>query len=491
MPFTTYKPKTNFNPAARPVVNGNALARRLCRESYYDFVQEFWPTIIQADPVWNWHIKYLCDKLQYGAERVFAKLPKEQDLIINVPPGSSKSTICSVMFAPWVWTRMPHAQFINASHTHSLALDLGRKCRDVMVSEKYRALFPEIHMRKDRSAASNFGNTRGGWRYSVGVGGSVIGMHGHFLGIDDPIDPAAALSEADLKTVNNWCATTLPSRKVDKAVSWTQLIMQRLHQNDPTGFYLKTIPGVEHVCLPAQLSDKVSPPSLASLYVNGMLDPVRLNAMVLAEQEQILGQYGYAGQYRQWPIPPGGGMFKTIRFNTGRPIPSMPMQQVCRYWDKAGTSGGGAFTVGAKIGKYLCPVTRVWQYWVLDIKRGQWAVDEREAHIVQTAKMDGPACWIGLETEPGSGGLESTQATTRRLYGYKVFADKPTGDKVTRAEPWATIVNNGDAYLAPAVWNNAYVEEHQFFPDSTYKDQVDASAGAINKLAKGVRVGAV
>ena len=71
---------------------------RLCKEEFFYFVKTFWDTIISEEPVWNWHIEYLCNEIQEMAERVFEGKPKEYDLIINISPGSTKSTICSRMF---------------------------------------------------------------------------------------------------------------------------------------------------------------------------------------------------------------------------------------------------------------------------------------------------------------------------------------------------------------------------------------------------------
>jgi hypothetical protein len=211
------------------------LLASICRESLFDFVKEFWYEVSSEKPVWNWHIPYICQELQTLADRVFRGLPRKYDLLINVPPGTTKSTVCSIMFPAWCWTRMPHCRFICGSYADRLALDLSRKCRDVIRSDRYRNSFPDIKLRSDQDTKGYFANYKQGDRFSVGVGGSVLGMHGHFLIVDDPIDPLEVLSEARLKEVNQWMGQQLSQRKVDKAVSPLILIMQRLHQNDPSG----------------------------------------------------------------------------------------------------------------------------------------------------------------------------------------------------------------------------------------------------------------
>src|SRR5690606_25616452 len=108
------------------------------------FMKGMWEVIVPESPIWNWHIEYICNELQTVAERVFEGKPKLYDLIINLPPGMSKSSIISIFFPAWVWTRMPTARIISASYSYPLAYDLSRKCRDVIKSDKYRTLFPDI-----------------------------------------------------------------------------------------------------------------------------------------------------------------------------------------------------------------------------------------------------------------------------------------------------------------------------------------------------------
>lgn len=465
------------------------LVASITQDAYWRFIQEFWHTTVKERLVWNWHMRYLADRMQACAEEVFAGRPKLEDLIINIPPGTSKSTICSVLFMPWVWTRMPSARAICGSYTHTLALDLSRKARDVVRHPDYQSAFPHIKLRDDQDTKTYFMNTLGGARFSASSGSNVTGMHGHFIIIDDPINPEAAYSEVEIANINRWVGTTVPSRKVNKKTATSFLIMQRLHQNDPTGHLLKKAKAkVAHICLPSELSDKVQPVACRKMYKDGLLDPVRLDKEALAEARADLGNYGYAAQFEQHPIPQDGGMFKIGKIIIG--TPPRKFAKVYRFWDKAGTHNAGCFTVGVKMG--VVYEEKLPFFWVLDVRRGQWAPNERETIIKQTAMADGYGVLIGLEQEPGSAGVESTQATMRRLAGFRVRADKPTGDKVLRAEAFAVQVDAGAVRLAQAPWNSEYLEELEYFPFSTYKDQVDASSGAFNLLAvPTVRAGAL
>jgi len=472
-----------------------ALEASICRDSFYDFVQRFWGVVCQEDPVWNWHIYELCHYLQVAAERVFKGLPKKHDMVINVPPGSTKSIICSEMYPVWCWTRMPTCRIISVSYAYNLAADLSGYSRDIVESEKWKELFPDVWLRGDKNAKHNYENNHGGWRYAVGVGGKVTGRHGHIIIIDDPIDPAMAISETVLKSTNRFISETLSTRKVDKKITFTILVMQRLHQNDPSAIKLKKAKEengtpVKHINLPGEITgngrDVVRPRRLAKYYKEGLFDVVRLDRDALVALLSDLGQYGYAGQILQRPAPPGGGMFKigriTIEKSSG---PLRHFKEVVRFWDKAGTKDGGAFTAGIKMG-----LDSKDRYWVLGRAYGQWDSAAREDVIEQTTKLDTISCIVGVEQEPGSGGKESAEATAKRLAGFRVRIVRPTGDKTTRADPFSVQVNAGNVYMVEGPWNRSYLEELELFPSSTYKDQVDASSGAFGLLTKNrVRVG--
>lgn len=476
---------------ATPSFSEVDLVRSICEESFFEFLKEFWDVIIPEKPIWNWHIEYMCDQLQQMAERVFRNEPKRYDLIVNISPGSTKSTIASVAFPVWTWTRMPTARHICGSHAFDLGMDLSRKCRDIIQETErpdnkpsFQDCWPHLQLREDQNTKGYFANIQGGMRKSVTVGGkSPVGFHGHFLIIDDPIDPQKVLSDAEIKNANDWMNETLPSRKVAKDITPMILIMQRLHQNDPTGNRLARGDDsgkVKHVSLPADMLEgyDVKPRFLRRRYVDGLMDAERMPREVLKEARSQLGEFGYSGQYGQNPVPLGGSMFKTDRIVIDDPPDKTRLKQRVRFWDKAGTAGGGAYTVGA-----LLAVDRDGRYWVLDVVRGQWDSNERERVIEQTAQLDGPKVIIGLEQEPGSGGKESAESTVRRLAGYRVRVDRPTGAKEWRADPFSSQVNGNNVSMKKADWNSSFLEELRFFPASTYKDQVDASSGAFNMLA--------
>ncbi|MFA6335807.1 MAG: hypothetical protein WCX48_09725, partial [Bacteroidales bacterium] len=278
--------------------NPIAVARELNNRSLYQFLQYFWPIVSPHDFQHNWHIQLLCDELEKLATRVSEKKPRLYDLVINVPPGSTKTITCSIMFPAWCWTKWYWMRFITAAYSATLSLESAEYCRDLIRHPMFQQMYPEISIKEDKDVKSNFkvvkreysndGRIRelvGGSRYSTSVGGTLTGFHGDILIVDDPLNPTQAVSEVELKNANRWCEQTLSTRKTNKAITPTIYIMQRLHQDDPSGHILaKQKENIRHICLPGEIRNykgKVNPPSLVKFYKNGLLDPNRLSWSVL------------------------------------------------------------------------------------------------------------------------------------------------------------------------------------------------------------------
>ena len=479
--------------------------RELNNRSLHHFLRWAWPEVSGQPFIDNWHIGYLCGLLEQVAHRVGNRQPKLWDLLINVPPGSTKTIICSIVFPAWCWTKWYWMRFITASYSSTLSLESAEYSRDLIKSTRFSEVYPELKIKADKDTKGNFkivktvgsriskrntGELLGGNRFSTSVGGTLVGFHGDILIWDDPINPQQTFSDVQLEIANRWIDQTLPTRKTNKNVSTIIGIMQRLHQNDPSGHILeKQKENTKHISLPGEIRNYkkfVKPRRLIKFYKDDLFDVNRLNWKVLDELEVDLGQYGFAGQIGQNPAPAGGGTFKTDHFQyTSEIIPKKDYVKSVRYWDKAATSSKSKgsnrskYTAGVKISKL-----KNGMFIVDDVKRGRWSSEERERIIKETAIADGQDVFVVVEQEPGSGGKESAEGTVRNLAGFMVEKDRPTGDKGERADPLSTQVNNGNVILRVAEWNAKYKEEFSLFPNSTYKDQVDATSGGFNYLVK-------
>lgn len=494
------------------VVDEHQLLASICRESFREFVAAFWEDVPGAGKmIHNWHLDVFCEEAQAVAERVITGKAKEYDLVVNVSPGTSKSTIFSILLPAWVWTRMPSCRILTASHTDALVTDLAAKARTVIKCEKYAKCFPNIILREDQDSKGYYANTLGGDRFTCTVGGKTpMGFHAHIIIGDDLTDPKKILSEAEIQTAREFVDNVLPTRKVDRSIAVTLLVMQRLGVEDPTSVMLESAKRegaspVRHVCLPAELEvgndgafleGDVKPTTLAKNYINGLMDPHRLGRKVLDEYK-ARGNHFYSTQFLQKPYSKTGGMFHEKYFL--QRVKAAPYQsRRVRYWDRAASnpSAGAARTAGV----LMCESTdnNLRKYFIEHVVVGQWAPHERNQIMKSTAMRDrakyGPAhepvIWI--EREGGASGKESFQYLAQYLSGFSIFEHDVAreGSKETRAEPWSSQLAAGNVYVVDnggfPDWDiDGYVKEHCSFPLGKWKDLVDASSGGFNRLALG------
>lgn len=416
----------------------------------------------------NWHQDKVCAAL----ERVV--LGRSARLIINVPPRSGKTEVAVVNFMAWCMGLFPDSEFIHASYSKRLATANTYAVRGLMQSAEYRALFPWTALSDDSRAKDEFRTGQGGIIYATGSDGTITGygagkMREGFSGailIDDPHKAGEAASPVMRANVIDWFQTTMETRK-NRPETPIILVMQRLHEDDLSGFLLGGGNGEawDHVVIPAIGDDG------ASFWEDQF-------PLADLRRREAANPYVFAGQFQQIPAPKGGGMFPVDRFQVvdHPPAPDQVSDSV-RYWDKAGTAGGGAFTAGVLMHKL-----KDGRFCIADVRRGQWAALDRERTIRQTAELDGKRVRIAVEQEPGSGGKESAEATIRNLSGWNVKADKPTGDKEIRAEPYAAQAQGGNVMIVQGPWNRAFLDEHELFPNGKFKDQVDAAGAAFGML---------
>ena len=490
------------------LANPHSLKAELCRRSFFFFVQEFWSTIISEEPVWNWHIEYLCEELQLIFVNVVNRRTKQYDLIINISPGSTKSTVATVMFPVWCWiARNPDQptkevdgkeidflgddlRFMTGSYSSDLSMDHAELSRDIVYSDKWQLYFPELTIRADKSQKSNYKNNRQGTRFSTSVGSTATGVHAHIIIVDDPVDPRKALSDADRATANRWMDQTLSTRKVDKRITVTILIMQRLNKNDPTGNMIeKTEPSkLRHICLPASTEYDVFPEELKERYIDGLMDPVRLGKEVLEENRLKLGPYGYAGQFGQSPKPREGAMFQEEWFEVVDQAPEGGTKWV-RGWDLAATteqeakSGEPAYTAGVRIKQGPDGI-----YYIGHATHFRKTPEGVRKAIRNVASQDPYGTTIDIPQDPGQAGKAQVKSFVTYMPEYEVRYSTESGDKVLRAEPFSAQCEAGNVKIVKGPWVRMYLDEITYFPNG-FKDLMDASVRAYSRVIKMARTG--
>ena len=431
---------------------------------------------VGIDFVAGWHIDAMSEHLQAVANEEITRL------VINVPPGTMKSSTTCVFFPAWLWGPfgMPHARFIGASHDISNANRDNLNTRRMVESEWFQRRWP---VRLTKVTEDLFQNSSRGFRQSVAVA-AMTGKRGNVVVWDDPINPEAANNETQRKKAIRILTETLPTRFVNPAKSGFILIMQRLHTDDPTGYVLANDLGYEHLCLPMEFE-----PGRRCRTKIGFVDPrteegellapKRFPREVVERDKKVMLEYAVAGQYQQRPAPRGGGIFKRENFET---IPAAPAN--CRWvraWDLAASKEAtSARTAGVRMG-----VTPGGEYVIDHVIKGQWTASDVEKNVANTAKQDHvshPGIRGSIPQDPGAGGKAWARAIVKAAAGTNYHASTESGDKETRAEPFAAQTQIGNVKLVAGDWNKEYLDELELFPAGKFKDQVDASSRAFMEL---------
>lgn len=458
------------------------------------FTKMAWPILHPGIPLcWGWAHDAVADFIQ-----AFIK-GQIQDGIINIPPRMSKSTLGSVCGPVYSWVDAPWLRWLTSSYRDSLSTRDSVRSRRLIQSQWFKERWPTIKLTGDQNQKTYYENKDGGYRMAQSVVGGSTGEGGNRIVVDDPHNVRRAESDVERQNALNWWDEEMASRLDDPRRDGKLIIMQRLNERDLSGHSLEK-KTYEHLYLPMEfethrVEDRDSRPPCA-VPVIGFKDPRTIDGELL-EPERFprtavdklkvgMTTYAYSGQYQQRPSPRKGAMFDVNMIEVVSGIPS-GTTIAARYWDKAGTDatvaqGRGAFTAGVKMGKVTKGVHAGKYIW-LGVVRAQYSSGKREVAIKNTAIKDDKKVKIYVEQEPGSGGKESAENSLRNLAAFNAEADRPTGDKTLRADPLAGQVELGNLLMLKGDWNDELIEELRKFPVGAKKDQVDASAGAFNKLA--------
>jgi predicted phage terminase large subunit-like protein len=452
--------------------------RRRC-DTLAGFVREAWPILEPTQRyVHNWHIDAICQHLEaVTAGRV-------NRLLINVPPGSSKSLIVSVFWPAWEWgpKGLRSLRYLATSFNEGPVKRDTRKHRDLTISDWYRQLWPDVVL--TRTGETSFANSSTGTREGVAFG-SLTSQRGDRLIIDDPHSTETAESEAE---------RTATTRMNDQDKSAIVVVMQRLHEEDISGVIEKFAMGYVHLMLPMEYEpERARENAIGFADPRGddgeLLDPERFPRHVVEGLKRDMGSYAFAGQYQQRPTAREGGLFKRAWFRFVGEVPAGSRKRV-RAWDwaatKKTTTNRPDWSAGVRVsrgsdGMFLIDHT----------ERFQGSPMEVQGTTKSVALSDGTGTTIRLTQDPGQAGKAQIDTAVRALAGFTVVTKPATGDKATRAAPAAVQCEAGNVAILLTgdpdrdAWIEPFLAEVCMFPAGAHDDQVDAFADAINELALG------
>jgi len=203
--------------------------KEAAREGFMPFIKKVWPAFIEGR-----HHKIMAEAFERVANGDLKRL------IINMPPRHTKSEFASYLLPAWFLGQYPEKKIIQTAHTAELSVGFGRKVRNLVDSEDYKEIFPELGLRADSKAAGRWSTSKGGEYFAIGVGGAVTGKGADLLIIDDPHSEQEGQS-ADagvFDKVYEWY-TSGPRQRLQPGGAII-IVMTRWHKRDLTGKIVKT-----------------------------------------------------------------------------------------------------------------------------------------------------------------------------------------------------------------------------------------------------------
>jgi len=411
----------------------------------------------------------------------------EDRICVNIPPRHGKSQLVSIFFPAWFLGRNPDKKVMMVSHTTDLAVDFGRKVRNLIALDAYRSIFPTVKLAQDSKSAGRWNTNVGGEYYACGIGSALAGRGADLLLVDDPH------SEQDVINGNFGV--------FEKAYEWftfgartrlmpggrVAIIQTRWHLDDLTGRVVRDMGKNERadqynvVEFPAilDIEDKKTKKT-----VQKPLWPEFFDLEALLRTKASMPVFQWNSQYQQKPTTEEAAMVKREWWNKWIPDSPPPCEYVIMSLDAAAEKHNRAdFTALTTWGVFLNEETEAYNIILLNsIKQRiefpelkQLAMEEYHDWEPDSFIVEKKSSGVALYQEMRRMGLPVSEYTPHR----------GSGDKLARLNSVADIVASGICWVPETRWAEEVVEEIAGFPFMSNDDLVDSTVMALMRFRQG------
>jgi predicted phage terminase large subunit-like protein len=497
---------------AKGLVLGTKIKKReLYEGSLIEFCEYVWPVVEPAIPfIRGWAIEAIAEHLQAVTEGQITRL------LMNVPPGFTKSLMTDVFWPAWEWgpRNMPSLRYVCASYSSHLTERDNMRCRHIVTSDHYQ------HYWGDRYKISNeqftkikFANNKTGWKLATSVTGIGVGERGDRFIIDDPNNTMDMESDAVRNTTKLWFTEVVPDRLNNPEKSAIVIIQQRLHEDDISGIALSREMGYTHLMIPVRHDTKrhcvtvlgINPETDEEILWedpriedNELAWPERFTDKVCDDLERDKGPYAWAGQYMQSPAPRGGAILKDEWWQLWPPEGHPPtdafpaFEYMLASLDTAYTekeeNDPSALTIwGVWRDDFGNPKIMLMYAWTERLQFNE-LVDKVTDNCIRpsvTGRPNYPVDKLLIEAK-GSG--MSVAHELHRLWrgagrlGIELIDPKKYGDKVARLTSIQHLFSDGMVYAPNKKWASEVIRQCSVFPKGSFDDLVDTTAQALRYL---------
>lgn len=438
--------------------------------------------------------------------------------------------VVSICYPAWVWARSqksfwsgPGVRFLCGSYNHTLALTNSTLCRRLILTPWYQARWGKsVVLTTDQNSKYQFDTKEQGSRISTSVGGSLLGIGGDIILIDDPHNTEQVESDADRETATTWWSEIRSTRLNDPQKSAIVVVMQRLHNDDISGLIAQgdDYPDWTHLMLPMRHDVSRHCSTVLKYDAEGdpeiewddprteegeLLWPQRFGPKEVALLERELGPYMASGRLQQMPVPRGGAIIKREYWQLWPDDEKFPdFEFVLASADTAYTekeeNDPTALTI-LGIFKDKTDQPRVMLIWAW-AKRLELHGAKVERNVGETekeyekrsSKSWGLVEWLAyscrrfhvdlLLIEAKASGITVAQEM-QRLHGYEKWMTKtvtPVGDKVSRAHSVEPIFAQGIVFAPDQEYAEKVIQNCEIFPKGKHDDLTDAITQGLQYL---------
>jgi predicted phage terminase large subunit-like protein len=446
----------------------DSLGREKAQTEFMEFVHQMWPGFVNGP-----HHKIMAKKFQDIAD---GKLKR---LIINMPPRHTKSEFASYMLPAWFLGKFPSKKIIQCSNTAELAVGFGRKVRNLVGSEAYSKIFPDVALKSDSKAAGRWATNANGDYFAIGVGGTVTGKGADLLIIDDPhSEQEAAIAATNPEVydkVYEWYSSG-PRQRLQPGGAIV-VVMTRWSLRDLTGKILKSSmerdgDEWEVIDFPAILPNEQ--PLWPAFWP--------LKELLALKEELPVSKWN--AQYQQSPTSEEGALVKREWWKMWESDRPPKCEFIIQSWDTA-------FTKNERSDYSACTT---WGVFYLN-------EDEMQPNIILLdafkERMEFPqlkerAIRMYKEWEPDAFIVEAKASGAPLIFelrrmGIPVSEFTPTrgNDKIARLNSVTDLFASGKVWAPGTRWADEVMEEMAAFPNSDHDDLVDSSTQALIRFRKG------
>jgi predicted phage terminase large subunit-like protein len=442
--------------------------RELCQERFITFAKKVWPSFISGR-----HHKRMAEAFERVARGECKRL------IINMPPRHTKSEFASYLLPAWFLGRFPEKKVIQTSHTAELAVGFGRKVRNLVDSEVYKEIFPELTLQADSKAAGRWNTSKGGDYFAIGVGGAVTGKGADILIIDDPHseqEAAIAATNPDVyDKVYEWY-TSGPRQRLQPGGSIV-IVMTRWAQRDLTGQVIKAAAARggedwEVIEFPAIL------PSGSPLW------PEFWSKEELEALHEELPNSKWQAQYQQNPVGNESAIVKRSWWKIWESDTPPRCEYILQTWDTAFEKNNRAdYSAGTTWGVFYYDEDHDLPNIILlntYKKRVEWVELKRD--VLKEYREWEPD---GLLIEKKATGAPLIYELRAMGIPVQEYTPSKGQDKIARLNSVSDIIASGKVWVPQTRWAEELVDEIAAFPSGEHDDLVDATTLALMRFRAG------